>query len=336
MDNADFKKLLRGEIGRRFFLRGAAASAWAAAATATAWRLGAHRAWAADRVGEEPRARVVQIRSDHVVTSRGVHEELLYDLVESFLRRLAKTDHAAAAWKQILRPADERIALKFNQSGQEGVGTIAAMARVLVRSLGEAGVEASRIVAVGLSPALIKDLGVQAPKWGWSETVYDFGSGKDQLAAWVDEVDAIVNVPILMDHNIAQMSCGLMNLSHESIKHPAQFYENGCSPFIADIVALGPIRDRLRLTLVNALRVIFQGGPEAREDAMWDGGILFGGFDPVAVDVIGLQLLDHVREKLKLERIGGEGGSLPYLEAAEARGLGTAELYEIEIEKVKL
>ena len=74
----------------------------------------------------------------------------------------------------------------------------------------------------------------------------------------------MINVPFIKTHNIAGMTCGLKNLSHALVKHPAHYHANGCSPFIGDIVAADPIRKKLKLTIVDAFRVVFQGGPAAR------------------------------------------------------------------------
>ncbi len=277
---------------------------------------------------------VVQVRSDDVVGMRGVHEELLADLLHILLRRLTGKE-GPEAWKTFLKP-DDIVALKFNRSGALGLGTTDPLLRVLVQSLKQAGFEARQIVAVEVSPAIQRATGVTAPVGGWTEEAVDFGSGQDQLAAWLNQVTAIVNIPFLKTHNIAGMTCCLKNLSHAVVKHPAQYHANGCAPYIGDIVALPQIRKKLRLHLVNALRMVFEGGPEVDEDCVWEAGALLGGRDPVALDAVGFQELTRVRDQLRLPSLTEHGQPPAYLESAAQCGLGTLKLHEILLDKVKL
>ncbi len=285
--------------------------------------------------GHMPNIRLVQVKSDRVLTDRGIHEELLKDLLEILLTRLTKEKTAEDAWRKILKP-DDIIGLKFNSVGAAGLGTNDGMARALVDSLAKAGFKSSQIVLIEVTPAIRSETQTLAPAAGWTEKVYDFGSGQDRLAAWMDQVTAIINVPFLKHHNIAGMTCCLKNISHAVVKHPAQFHSNNCSPYIGDIVSIPEIRNKLRFHVVNGLRVVFDRGPEVIEDYVWSGKFILGGFDPVAIDTACLQTLNRIRAKLGLEEIVKEGNLPEYLAKAADRNLGTIKLHEIAIEKVKL
>lgn len=264
----------------------------------------------------------------------GIHEEVLRDLIELVVTRLSGEQKPADAWHSFLKP-DDTIALKFNRNGAGTIATTSSMLKSLVGSLEDAGFKRSKIVAIEVSDELRSATQTQAPDPGWSKEVHDFGSGSDQLAAWLDQVTAIINVPFLKTHNLAVMTAAMKNISHAVVKHPARYHDNGCSPFIGDIVAMPQVRDKLRLHLVDALRIVFDGGPVPHEDSIWDGGFLIGGTDPVAVDVSGIHLIDRVRKAVGLPLIG-ETSVPAYLEAADGRGVGTAEMHKILLEKVKL
>ena len=284
---------------------------------------------------DEHRSSVVQVRSERLLTSRGVHEDLLFDLIEILLCRLGGNEDAASVWKSLLKP-DDIIALKFNRNGAQTIGTNDAMLRALVRSLGNAGFDPKQLVAIEVPQGVREETACAAPVSGWSDKEYDFGSGKDRLASWLNQVTAIINVPFLKNHNISAMTCCLKNLSHALVKHPAQFHKNGCSPYIGDIVALPEVRDKLRIHIANGIRVVFEGGPEAKEEYLWDARLLLGGFDPVAVDTVGVQILNRVRYKLELGTILPNAEVPDYLKAADSAGLGTCELHRIDVEKAKL
>jgi hypothetical protein len=326
-----------GRYSRREFLlrglAGAGAASWIAHHTPTA-RANPESIGATTEPPPFDPPDVVQVRSDDVITPRGVHEGVLRDLVAIALRRLTGKE-PADGWRTLLRP-DDVIALKFNRSGADGLGITDPLLRVLLESLGDAGFDPRQIVTIEVSPAIRKETGTQPPRAGWTEDTVDFGSGSDRLAAWLEPVTAIINVPFLKTHNIAGLTCALKNLSHAVVKHPAQFHGNGCAPYIGDIVALPQVRSKLRLHLVNALRVVFDGGPAVTEDCIWDAGTLLAGRDPVALDAVGLKTLDRVRTKLGLPRIATDAGPPAYLRAAAERGLGTCRLHRVKLVKAKL
>lgn len=279
---------------------------------------------------------VVQVRSDRVVTQRGIHDDLLTDLVEIALRRVTGASTLTDAWRSVLDPA-EVVALKFDPVGADELGANNAMLRAVVETMTRADLDRRRILAVGVSPAGCDAAGVGAPAHGWSDSEHDFKSGSDRLVSWLEQVDAIVNVPTLKTHNIFGLAGSLVNLSHSVIKHPGQFHGRDGSPYIGDIVALPVVRNRLRLNLVNALRVVFDGGPEAREDSIWDAGMILASRDPVAADAVGLEVVDELRVRLNLAKMGAaKTGSLPYLEAAADRGLGACRLHQISVRRYKL
>lgn len=83
---------------------------------------------------------------------------------------------------------------------------------------------------------------------------------------------------------------------------------------------------RLRLNVVNVLRAVIRNGPEVAEsDVIGPCGLLLG-FDPVAVDTVGCDLL------LARRRLAGISDPLrvPYLESAAQWGVGRRAAHQIE------
>ncbi len=278
---------------------------------------------------------VIQVSSNHVVRGRRVHDALLRDMLRSALLQVTGVENTYDAWHSLLR-ADDVVGLKFNSSGAEGLGVSAPFAEAVISSLLEAGFEERQIVAIEAPEAVHSRYGIVRPVRGWNEKPTDFASGADQLAVVLDQVTAVINVPFLKTHNIAGMTCCLKNLSHGLIKHPARFHRAHCSPFIADIVALPQIRGKLRLNLVNALRVVFEGGPEARDCFTWDAGMVLAGCDPLAADTLGLQVLNSEREILGLPLVETASGPAVHLKAAASRGLGKGDPHLLEIRRIRL
>ncbi len=282
-----------------------------------------------------PRVDVVQVTSDHVVRGRQVHHAVMPEMLDLSLRSFTGEATASDAWRSILRPSDV-IGIKFNSSAAEALGVSEPFAKAVIRSLLEAGFARDQIIPIEAPGRLIGSLGVGSPVRGWQADPVDFGSGQDHLSAVLDQVTAIINVPFLKTHNIAGVTCSLKNLSHGLIKHPARYHGSHCSPYIGDIVALPQIRSKLRLNLVNALRTVFDGGPEARDDCTWDSGIILAGANPASVDSVGLELINSQRIILGLAAVDDSVNKSVHLAAAEKRGLGHVNTHRLEIARYRI
>jgi len=279
-------------------------------------------------------SRVVEVRAPHVVRGPKIHETLLREMLDRLVQSLTDKTSTRGAWRSILRQ-DDVIGLKFNRSGQNQIGTSGAVARVVVASLAEAGWPPDRVVCIEAPADVEASLGTTPARAGYETVATHFESGSDQLATVLNQVTALINIPYLKTHNITGITGALKNLSHGLIKHPARFHGNGCSPFIADIVALPRIRGKLRLCLVDALRVAYDGGPERIAEALDDAGVLLASTDPVATDAVGLAVINELRRRRELPRIARSAADLGFLADAHRRNLGVAVVHGIDLVRVE-
>ena len=278
---------------------------------------------------------VVEVRSDHVFKTQVVRLDLLRDLLKVGLTALTGLGDEKQAWHSILS-LDDIVGLKFNQAGATGLRVTEPMVATLVASLTDSGWDSAQIVPIEVPHALHEKLGTTSPRRDWLPDEVPFGEVRDRLSGVLEQVTAIINVPFLKHHNIAGMTCCLKNLSHALVKHPARLHRTKCSPYIGDIVALPQIRGKLRLHVVNALRIVIDKGPDARPPNIVDRGALLLGLDPVALDSIGLEILNRVRLRGGLGKIEDYQGEVTFLPAAAARGLGRCELHQIEYVRRRL
>ncbi len=281
------------------------------------------------------RSRVARVQCRHAVLGPDINRRIVAEMLEKTLTSLTETSTAGQAWQEILRP-DDVIGLKFNRSARKAIASTDVVADTLITSIIEAGWRPDRIVCIEAPPETSNRHGTAPAVNGFSDTEIDFGSGSDQFASVLEQVTALISVPFLKTHNIAGMTCSLKNLSHALVKHPARYHGNGCSPYIADIVASEPIRNKLRLCLVDALRVVYEGGPEANSATISDEGMLMASTDPVATDVVGLATLNEIRQQRDLAPIARTAGELGYLADAHRVGLGIALWHGIDLEHLRL
>jgi len=301
--------------------------------------------WIAETTGK---SLVVEVRSQRAIIGRRIHEPSLTSAVDQAIRRLTDKNRTDDAWHALLRD-DDVIGLKFNRSGASELGTNDSLVRVLVASLMKAGWAPEKIVLIETTHRLVKDLKTQPRRDGWRSEATHFGSGVDPLAAVLDQVTAIVNVPFLKANRIAGMSGCLKNLSHALCKHPAHYHGNAepvpergvlqpgraCAPYVGDIVASPPIRDKLRLHIVNALRTLREPMFTPADSTVETYGGIIAGRDPVATDMIGLEILNQQRRARNQSPLAAPDEPLPHIRAASQAGLGICNLDFIDHQTVK-
>jgi hypothetical protein len=119
----------------------------------------------------------------------------------------------------------------------------------------------------------------------------------------------MITVPCLKDHRSAGVTLALKNLSHGMNNNVARSHlsllrhlgirtgPNQCNTFIPTAVAQRGLRDKATLHILDGLIGVYEGGPGCW-NATWatwrHQGLLFA-TDPVALDVIGWEILDAKR-----------------------------------------
>jgi len=280
------------------------------------------------------KSRVVKVGPDRLMPLGAIQQPFLKSGLAEGLCRLTQTTTVADAWHAILKP-DDAILLKFNQSGAGAIGTSVLLAATLVDSLVAAGWAPEKITVLEVDRTAAELRVTKPPDMRWQGGIVDFGdSGKDSFIAALEEATAIINVPFLKTHNLATMTCCLKNLSHGLIRHPARFHAGGCDPAIAAIVASEPVRSKLRLSVVNAIKTACDGGPIVKDENVHTTGTLLLGTDPVACDAVGYNILSEVRALRGLAPLLPAAHLPRYLTTARVLGLGQADAERIEVATV--
>jgi hypothetical protein len=280
-------------------------------------------------------ARVVEVDCERVAKELRLRKSLVAHMLEQALNGVCHTASAGEAWSKLLRP-DDVVGIKFNHCGASELATNDTLAKVLVESLAAADVAPERIVLIEVPDRVAAGLGTTAPVHGWQPAEQDFGSGRDRLAAVLDQVTALISVPLLKTHVIAGVTGALKNLSHALVQHPRRYHGNGCSPFIGDIVALPAIRDKLRLSISNAMRCVIDRGPEVSSANTAAAGILLASTDPVALDSVGVLRLTELRGEHGLQSPDLDPLGIRYLVAAGRAGLGQPDPDQIRVKSIRV
>jgi uncharacterized protein (DUF362 family) len=141
---------------------------------------------------------------------------------------------------------------------------------------------------------------------------------------------ASVSLAILKDHGLAGVTAGMKNY-FGAIHNPNKYHDSRCDPFVAELFDSGPIKDKHKFTLLDALVVQYHRGPSFHSQWAEASGRLIFSFDPVAADAEGWRLVEELRAKKGLPSLLEEGREPAYLRTAEKLGLGRSGRDAIEV-----
>ncbi|MFC1525103.1 DUF362 domain-containing protein [Planctomycetota bacterium] len=110
-----------------------------------------------------------------------------------------------------------------------------------------------------------------------------------------------INMPVLRTHKFKEdtgINNAVMNMYHaieltNTNKKP--LCGNQCDPGAAEIYALPALKNKTKLIVCDAFSPLYQGGPFDDPRYHWNYNGLIVGFDPVAVDIVGLKILQKYR-----------------------------------------
>jgi uncharacterized protein (DUF362 family) len=136
-------------------------------------------------------------------------------------------------------------------------------------------------------------------------------------------------VPVLKDHDLSGVSLGMKNF-YGAIHNPNKYHDYNCDPYIADLNAHPLIAEKLRIVICDGLKGQYHGGPASRPQWAWPAGVLLVGGDPVAVDRVGLELIERKRKEAGMDSLKDAGREAKYIFTAAERGLGIGDMEKIE------
>jgi hypothetical protein len=277
---------------------------------------------------------VVEVASDRVLNFGGFNRGIIQEMLMAGLNEITGVKSFPKTLETLFSKKDI-IAFKFDPVNDSLTRTNVPLAEELLRLMVRNGFLADQIYFIGTQPDDNQLPPTPKVPFGWSSEV-NFGSGKDRMLAILDKVTALVNVSTLKADAITGISGCLKNITYGFLKHPARFYGNHCSPYIADIYALPAIRNKVRFNMMSALRVLTRSEQLESQNSIIEKRRLFFSHDVVAIDSVGFELLDGLCKQEKLPPlITGSDFPLQLL-AAHHKGLGVYHPDQIFLKKIEI
>jgi hypothetical protein len=97
------------------------------------------------------------------------------------------------------------------------------------------------------------------------------------------------------------------------------------------VCALPPIRDKLRLNILDGLRAVWDGGPGLKPGKDWYPQRIWVSNDPVALDTIGAEVIEDKRREVNEPSLRKAGRPPKHIRTAAQRGLGIGDRESIDL-----
>ena len=282
----------------------------------------AERKAAADEGGKVNASEVTELLGKSIVAATGI-------------------SNLGAAWGSLFDRKDV-VGIKVNSLAGSGLSSHPVLVAAIVKGLAGAGIPKENIIvwdraehelsAAGFSPETVagaRILGTDSRGAGYESDIEFSGEIGSCFSTILSRMcTAIINVPVLKDHDLSGVSLGMKNF-YGAIHNPNKYHDDNCDPYIADLNQHPLITRKMRLVICDGLKGQYHGGPSSREQWAWPAGTLLVGTDPVAVDRIGLELIEEKRKEVGMDSLKAVGREAKHIQTAAGRGLGGGDIAKI-------
>jgi uncharacterized protein (DUF362 family) len=289
--------------------------------------------------GEEVslKSRVILAKDKRFVNVNGKAEaSIISSAIDSALARITDSKNPSGAWRSLFNENDI-VGIKLNCLAGKRFSPHTEIVEAVINGVKSAGVRDNNIIVFERFNRELEDAGFNIRKHGSGfrcfgtdalpsggydpqpQVIGSVGSCFSQIAS--SYCTAIVNVPVLKDHDLAGVSIGMKNF-YGIIHNPNKYHDGNCNPYVADLNSHPYIKDKLRLVVCDALKAQYHGGPAFKPQWVWDfRGILIS-TDPVALDRIGADIIENKRREVNMPSLKEAGREPNYIKTAANLGLG--------------
>ena len=328
------------------------------------------------------RGRVVAVEHPGCIIAGRYQAEPVQQMMRKGMRELTGADASADAWRMFVQPGDI-VGIKVNPVGQPHVISAAEVVREIIAGLNAAGIKNKDIVVydryhdqffkagfdkwlpdgVRTSNAVADYEDVQQSIEGYDPDHYmdmalalpgqdatNLTARRSYAANFISkEINKLINLPVLKDHQSAGVTLALKNLSHGLVNNVCRSHSsntlNACGSFIPAVVSMPVIRNRTVLHVLDGVKGLYHGGPGARPQFVWEHRTLYFATDPVALDHICWKAIDQKRAAMGLQTVAEArpdkystflSRQPEHIEIAGALGLGEWNEAKIDVRRIRL
>ncbi len=302
--------------------------------------------WPAPVPTTAERSRVVLARSTSLSGLDGLNlDNAVAGLVHLAVKDTVGVATPQQAWAALFK-SDDVVAVKVNCLAPE-MAPSQSVVLAIAQGLAAAGVKSENVIiydkedrdlakagytlrAEGPGPLCYGTVG-ETVSPGYEERFSLQGETSFRLSKIVTRTaTAIINVPVVKQHEYAGITGALKN-HFGSIHNPEDFHKFACDPAVANVNQATAIRSKQRLIIVDALRVLYAGGPAFAPQYLVPYWAILAGRDPVAVDTELLQLINLCRQQQGMDSVEKQEYPPKHLQTAAQYGLGQGDPSAIDL-----
>ncbi|MEW6357967.1 MAG: DUF362 domain-containing protein [Planctomycetota bacterium] len=285
---------------------------------------------------------VTVARNEKIFGHEGVIDQrLLSTILHESVKRATGESSPEAAWSSRFSKRDV-VGIKVNSLAGAGLWSHVELVNAIIDGLRMAGVRDENILiwdrlsreltgagfTINRSRSGVQCFGTDGAYEESPEVQGSVGSCFSMIVT--RKCTALVNVPVLKDHDLAGVTLGLKNF-FGAINNPNKYHDNNCDPYVADLNSVRHIRKKLRLTICDGLIAQCDGGPAHKPDRAWKYAGLLVSTDPVALDWVGAQVIDARRKETGLPPLAKVNRPPKHILTAAKAGLGIQDPSKAEI-----
>jgi len=290
-------------------------------------------------------SRVVIITSRNVLSASGIPEpKIVLRMLRKGLELLTGVSKAEDGLSAFFKPG-ERLGIKVNTIGRRALSTLPETSVTLGLWLGQTILREDNIIIWDRTNEELKDTGYKLTDARGSLRVFGTdsrGSGYTEeplvnrsigslfSRIQAEMIDASISLAILKDHGLAGVTAGMKNY-FGAIHNPNKYHDHHCNPYIPELFETSLIREKHRLTILDALKVQYHRGPSFNPKWAENCQKFILSSDPVAADAVGWKIIEDLRARKGLPSLKEENREPVYLFTAERLDLGQARLNNIKI-----
>jgi uncharacterized protein DUF362 len=326
--------------------------------------------------------RVVAVSHPACIVEGRFQADPIAQLIREGMLELTEAPDLPSAWRLFFEPGDV-VGIKVNPVGGPLVISSPEVLREVIKGLESAGVLRKDIVVYDRYRAQFLRMGFD--KWlpdgvRWSAAAEDYDDVQQGMQGYdpdhymdmavtlpgydiknetarrsyaarfiTQEVNKLINLPVLKHHQSAGVTLALKNLSHGLVNNVARSHSsktlNVCGAFIPAVVALPVIRNKAVLHILDGIKGVYHGGPSARAQFVWEHRTIYFASDPVALDHVCWNEIEKKRTAIGMKPIAEAAPDEfstflhcqpEHVEIAGALGLGVFQESKMDVRRLAL
>jgi hypothetical protein len=326
--------------------------------------------------------RVVAVTHPGCIANGRFQAAPIAQILRDGMLELTGAPDLTSAWRLFFEPGDV-VGIKVNPVGGPLVISSPQVLHEIIRGLESAGVRRQDIVVYDRYRAQFLEMGFD--RWlpdgvRWSTATADYDNTQQRIdgydpAHYMDmavtlpgddiknetarrsyaakfitqEVNKLINLPVLKHHQSAGVTLALKNLSHGLVNNVSRSHSsktlNVCGAFIPAVVAMPVIRNKSVLHILDGIKGVYHGGPSARPQFVWEQRTIYFATDPVALDHVCWNDIEKKRAAVGMKPVAQAAPDEfstfvhcqpEHIEIAGALGLGVFEQAKMDVRRVVL